>query len=67
MLRYVIVKTEVMTLKEHDAGDFVRLSDMSWDKGGLCKTCSRSNICNPHRNYGVVAMACLKYKKRKGK
>ena len=30
----------------------------------LCKTCRKTNICNPFRNYGVVAIVCKKYIKK---
>ena len=32
----------------------------------LCVTCKKSNICSPHINYGVNAISCKKYIKRKG-
>ena len=32
----------------------------------LCNTCKKSNICNPHINYGINAISCKKYIKRKG-
>lgn len=31
----------------------------------LCNTCRKSNICNPHNNYKVQAIECLKYIQRK--
>lgn len=31
----------------------------------LCVTCNKNKICNPHNNYGIIAIECLKYKKRK--
>ena len=32
----------------------------------LCASCRKSSICNPHRNYGVIATKCLRYVKRSG-
>lgn len=31
----------------------------------LCPHCSKSNICSAHRNYGIEAIKCMKYKERK--
>ena len=32
----------------------------------LCGSCRKSSICNPHRNYGVIAVKCEKYVMRSG-
>jgi hypothetical protein len=45
------------------------LYDLSTTKSvsseSLCKSCRKSNICNPHNNYKIEALACCKYIKRK--
>jgi hypothetical protein len=35
------------------------------NKSELCHTCSKSEFCNPRRNYGITAIKCKKYIERK--
>lgn len=44
---------EIVKIKSQKSGDIA-----------LCPTCSKNKTCNPHNNYGVIAIECEKYKIR---
>ena len=70
-----IAGTPVASFSKDINGEFVKFDDIKEflkpahnikRKPSLCFTCKKSLFCNPHNNYGVRALKCLKYVKRSG-
>ena len=68
-------KTSILKIENKSNGEYVLFSDhqkeitkIKLEQCGsvaLCNACSKNKICSPHNNYGVIAIECNKFIKRK--